>query len=335
MSENETGEWLDEGRRVLMEASEALARLADRLDLEQWATAVRLVRDTRGRLVITGMGKSGAVGRKLAGTFASTGTHALFLHPAEAVHGDLGMLAPGDTVIALSYSGETDELRALLPGIARLGVPIIGITGNLHSTLAEVSAAVLDVAIGREACPMNLAPTTSTTAMIAMGDALAMAVMGARHFTEVDYARLHPGGSLGRRLTLRVADIMRFGDNIAIVRESQTMMETLFAITKAHAGAAMVVNDAGILTGLITDGDIRRHLLDDPNMLQRPAESVMNANPGVTRADILAVEGLAMLGEFHPLEGHKAGEAPVVDSEGRPVGMLTLKDLVRAGLGGE
>lgn len=333
MSEPEIEEWLQEGRRVLTEAAQALASLAERLDREQWTKAVTLILNTSGRVVVTGMGKSGAVGRKLAGTLASTGTHALFLHPAEAVHGDLGMLAAGDTVIALSYSGETEELRALLPGIRRLQVPIIGITGNLRSTLSAVSEAVLDVAIGKEACTMNLAPTTSTTAMIAIGDALAIAVMGARRFTEEDYARLHPAGTLGRRLTLRVADIMRAGDDLAVVRGSQPMMEILSAITRAHAGAAIVVDDDGVLLGLITDGDIRRHLMDDPNILSRPAHSVMNTNPGVVRPEILAVEGLALLDEFHPLSGHKVGEAPVVDGEGRPVGMLTLKDLVRAGLG--
>jgi arabinose-5-phosphate isomerase len=292
-----------------------------------------LILNTNGRVVVTGMGKSGAVGRKLSGTLASTGTHALFLHPAEAVHGDLGMLAPGDSVVALSYSGETDELRAILPGIRRLGVPIIAITGNLRSTLAEASAALLDVSVRKEACPMNLAPTTSTTAMIAVGDALAMAVMGARGFTEDDYALLHPAGSLGRRLTLRVADVMRTGENIAIVQRGQTMLKTLVAMTQAHYGAAMVVDEDGILCGLITDGDIRRHLLDDPELASRPAEAVMTPHPGVVSPDMLAVEGLKRLDDFHPMPGSKAGEAPVVDDAGRPIGMLTLKELVRAGLG--
>jgi len=335
MSDIETAEWLSEGRRVLQEASNALAQLSGRLDPHQWTTAVKLILSTQGRVVVTGMGKSGAVGKKMASTLASTGTHALFLHPAEAVHGDLGMLAPGDTVIALSYSGETDELRAILPGIRRLKIPIIAITGNLRSTLAEVSDAVLDVAIGKEACPMNLAPTTSTTAMIAMGDALAIAVMGARRFNEEDYAKLHPAGSLGRRLTLRVADVMRTGENIAIVKRSQTMLETLFAMTEAHYGAAIVVNEDGLLCGLITDGDIRRHLMDDPDLSSRLAGDVMNGTPGVVHPEILAIEGLKRLDDFHPMEGSKAGEAPVVDADGKPVGMLTLKELVRAGLGVE
>ncbi|BDI31421.1 arabinose 5-phosphate isomerase [Capsulimonas corticalis] len=325
-------QWLGEGRRVLEEEAQALRSLAARLDSQSWAAAVTLLLEAKGRVVVTGMGKSGAVGHKLAGTLASTGTPALFLHPAEAVHGDLGMLAPADVVIALSYSGETDEIRAILPTINRLNVPIVALTSNKRSTLAQSSAVVLDVAIGQEACPMNLAPTTSTTAMIAMGDALALTVMGARGFDAEDYARLHPAGSLGRRLTLRVADVMRTGENLAIVSQDAVMFDAVFAITNAHAGAAIVVDGDGRLTGLVTDGDIRRHLLDGQDLLQRSVFSVMNRKPGTVASDILAIEGLQRLDDFHPDPGSKAGEAPVVDAEGRPVGMLMLKDLVKAGI---
>lgn len=332
MAETDVEEWLDEGRRVLIEASQALVTLAGRLQSDTWTKAVRLIVGAAGRVVVTGMGKSGVVGRKLSVTLASTGTHAFFLHPAEAVHGDLGMLAAGDVVIALSYSGETDELNAILPTIQSLELPVIAITSNSRSTLAAASAVMLDVTVDKEACPMNLAPTTSTTAMIALGDALAMAVMMARGFTAEDYARLHPAGTLGRRLTLRVADVMRTGENVAVVASTAPMIETLFAITKAHAGAAIVVDDDGKVCGLIADGDIRRHLLEDPNLLSRPSSSVMNPRPGTVMANILAVEGLRRLDDFHPVPGNKVGEAPVVDADGRPIGMLMLKDLVKAGI---
>jgi len=332
MSGNDTDQWLSEGRRVLLEASQALVRLADRLDKPSWTRAVNLIVAAKGRVVVTGMGKSGLVGRKLVATLASTGTHACFLHPAEAVHGDLGMLAPDDVVIALSYSGETDELTAILPAIGTLGLPVIAITSNHRSTLAQASTVVLDSFVEKEACPMKLAPTTSTTAMIALGDALAVAVMGARGFGEDDYAKLHPAGTLGRRMLLRVADIMQTGENVAIVPESTVMTEVILAITRARAGAAIVVDADGRVSGLISEGDIRRHLLDDPAMLTRPASNVMTVSPGVVTPGILAVEGLTHLMEFHPNPASIAGDAPVVDEDRRPLGMLTLKDLVKAGI---
>lgn len=328
----EQEEWLTEGRRVLAEAARALDRMADRLNAAAWAEAVRLLLNTQGRVVVTGMGKSGKVAEKLVGTFASTGTPALFLHPAEGVHGDLGMIQPGDVVIALSYSGETDEITAILPAIRQLHTPLIALTSSSRSTLGRASSVVLDVSVEREACYMNLAPTTSTTAMIALGDALAVAVMGARRFTPEQYARLHPAGTLGRRLTLRVADVMRTGDAVAVVPDTATVLDAMFAITRANAGAAIVTDQAGRVSGLITDGDIRRHLLDDPHLLSRPASDAMTHNPGLVTADLLATEGLRRLDDFHPLPGQKAGDAPVVDSEGRPVGMLMLKDLVKAGI---
>jgi arabinose-5-phosphate isomerase len=328
-------ELMNEGRRVISEAGQALYKLADRLDKESFIRAINLIMRSEGRIVVTGMGKSGAVGRKIAGTLSSTGAHAFFLHPAEGVHGDLGMLAAGDVALALSYSGETDEITAILPRIRSIKIPIISMTANKNSRLAAASDVVLDVSVDREACPLNLAPTTSTTVMIALGDALAISLMSARGFTSDDYALLHPAGSLGRRLTLKVADVMRTGENVAIVNEKASMMETLFAITHAHAGAAIVVDDQGILAGIITDGDIRRHLLEDPNLLNRSSSTVMNANPGSVPPDILAVEGLKMLDDFHPIPGSKAGEAPVVDQYRRPVGMLMLKDLVEAGIIGE
>lgn len=329
---DDADDWQAEGRRVLSEAARALDTLAARLDKDAWQAAVRLILDTPGRVVVTGMGKSGNVGRKLAGTLASTGTRAFFLHPAEGVHGDLGMLAPEDVVVALSYSGETDEIMAILPTLHRLGVPIVALTGNGRSTLAQAARVVLNVAVDREAWE-NLAPTTSTTAMIAMGDALAVTVMLARQFTPDDYARLHPAGTLGRRLTLRVSDIMRTGEAVALVPDTAVLRDAVLAITRAHAGAAIVTDARERVCGLVAESDVRRHLLDPGDPLALPLPSVMNPRPGVVTPDLLAVEGLRCLGTFHPIPGEFAGEAPVVDSEGRPVGMLTLKDLVKAGIG--
>ncbi len=324
--------WQAEGQRVLWEAARALDRLAETLNGPVWAQAVRLILQTTGRVVVTGMGKSGTVGVKLAATLSSTGTPAQFLHPAEGVHGDLGMLQAGDTVIALSYSGETDEVLAILPALGQLGTPLIAITGNPQSTLGHAAAYVLDAWVEREACSIGLAPTTSTTAMIAVGDALAVSVMAARDFTPEQYSRLHPAGTLGRRLTLRVADVMRTGDAVAVVPEHRTVLDAVLAITKANAGAAIIIDGSGKAAGLLTDGDIRRHLLDNQNLLSRPASDAMTVSPGVVTPDLLATEGLRRLDDFHPLPGQKAGDAPVVDAEGRPLGMLTLKDLVKAGI---
>ncbi|MGI4791711.1 MAG: KpsF/GutQ family sugar-phosphate isomerase [Janthinobacterium lividum] len=324
--------WRTEGQRVLTEAAHALNRLAGTLDGPAWADAVRLILKTQGRVVVTGMGKSGIIAVKMAGTLSSTGTPAQFLHPAEGVHGDLGMLQPGDLVIAFSYSGETDEVLAILPALGQLETPLIAVTGNAQSTLARAAEVVLDVFVEREACPMNLAPTTSTTVMLSLSDALAVTVMVARDFTPDQYVRLHPAGTLGRRLTLRVADVMRTGDAMAVLPMTSTVLEAMFAITQANAGAAIITDGEGRVTGLLTDGDIRRHLLDNQHILSHPASEAMTSSPGVVRPEMLATEGLHRLDTFHPLPGQKAGDAPVVDAEGRPVGMLTLKDLVKAGI---
>ena len=324
--------WREEGRRVISEAARALDRVASRLNGPAWADAVRLILGTKGRVVVTGMGKSGTIGVKLATTLSSTGTPAQFLHPADAVHGDLGMVQPGDLVVAFSYSGETDELLRVLPAFGQFGTPLIAITGKPLSTLGQAAQVVLDVSVEREACPMNLAPTTSTSAMLALGDALAVTVMVAREFTPQQYSRLHPAGTLGRRLTLRVADVMRTGDAVAVVPADRTVLDTMFAITAANAGAAIMTGADGKVIGLLTDGDIRRHLLDSQSVLTRPASESMTSGPGVVTADLLATEGLRLLDTFHPLPGQRAGDAPVVDAGGRPVGMLTLKDLVKAGI---
>jgi len=316
------------GRRVLIEEADALRALAERLD-ETFETATETIRACTGRVVVTGMGKSGKVGEKIVGTLASTGTPALFLHPAEALHGDLGMVTSVDVVLALSYSGETDELLAILSPLKRRAHCLIAVTGSTRSTLARKADIVLDICVPKEACPMNLAPTTSTTAMMALGDALAVAVMEARGFGREDYALLHPAGSLGRRLLLRVSDIMRTGDELAIAPETVTVQQAIFAITKAGAGAACITGAEGELTGILTDGDVRRYFARvGGEGLQRPVREAMTIAPRVVQGDPLAVEAL----DRFEHETAKIGDLPVVDDAGRPAGMLMLKDLVRSGI---
>lgn len=324
--------WLSEVGRVLREEADALVAASRRLEEEPLAKAVELLKNCRGRVVVTGMGKSGDIARKCASTLASTGTPALFLHPAEGVHGDLGMITADDVLIAFSYSGETDEILAILPAVVELNVPIIAFTGRPCSTLGKASRVVLDVCVEKEACYLNLAPTTSTTLMLALSDGLAIAVMGARGFTASDYAARHPAGSLGRRLLLRVRDVMRTADAVAVVSEDVLLQDTLFAITRAHAGAAIVVDADGKVVGLMTDGDLRRHIQEGVECLSRAVRETMTKNPGLVRPDMLAIEGLQMLGSFHPLPGHRVAEAPVVDENNRPIGMLMEKDLIKAGI---
>lgn len=318
---------IEAAREVLHVEAQGILRLADRLD-ERFEQAVRMILSCKGRVVTTGMGKSGAIARKVAATFASTGTPAFFLHPAEGVHGDLGMVTGEDVVLALSTSGETEELLAILPALKRIGVQMIAMVGRTESTLAQAADVVLDVSVEREACPYNLAPTASTTAMLAMGDALAITVMQEQRFTPEDFAVFHPAGTLGRRLLLRVHDVMRTGDNVAVVHQARPLRDVLFAITRANAGAACIVNDEGILAGIITDGDIRRHLLRDVANLDRPAEGLMTRTPYVVRGNPLAIEALHLF-ESLPV---KIGEMPVLDESGKPVGMLMLKDLLRTGI---
>jgi arabinose-5-phosphate isomerase len=304
----------------------AVQALADRID-ESFARAVQLVLGCAGRVVVTGMGKSGAVGRKLAATLASTGTPSLFLHPAEGLHGDLGMVAAGDVLIVLSQSGWTDEVGAILNAMERINVPVIAFTGRLHSPLAGRAAVVVDVSVEREACPLGLAPTASTIAQMAMGDALAVAVMTARRFTREEFAALHPGGSLGKQARGdRVGALTRKDEAVAAVGEEMALRDVLFSITAARAGAAAVVDGEGRLLGIITDGDIRRSLLVDEEALGKPAAEVMTRNPKIARPNQLAVEALAAMKEY------KIGDMPVLDEDRRVVGMLNLKDLLDLGM---
>jgi arabinose-5-phosphate isomerase len=311
---------------VLRLEAEAILAVRDRLGGD-FTRAVELLHALEGRAVVTGIGKSGAVARKAAATLSSTGTPAFYLHPAEGVHGDLGMVTAADAVVALSYSGETDEILAILPVLKRLGVRLVAVTGNPRSTLAENADVALDVSVEREACPLNLAPTTSTTVMLALMDALAVSVMSLRRFSREDYALYHPAGSLGRRLLLRVGDLMRRGERLALCGPETTIRDALFTITKAEGGSAFVVDGEGRFQGLITDGDIRRLLLRDENALRVPAGQVMNRSARRTMPDRLVTEALQVMEQPPP-----CGELPVLDEAGRPVGVLNLKDIARAGI---
>jgi len=322
---------LGAAREVLDIEMAALKRMRERLG-DELDEAVALILRCRGKVIVTGMGKSGAVGRKIAGTLASTGTPSLFLHPGEGVHGDLGVLSGDDLLLALSHSGETEELCAILPTVKRLGVPIIAMCGRPDSSLGQAANVVLDTSVEREACPLGLAPTASTTCMIALGDALAICAMRLRKFTREDYALFHPGGTLGRRLLLTAADVMRSGDLLAVVNECTAVRDVLFAITKANAGAACVVSGDGKLVGIITDGDVRRLLLKGDHVLSLPAAVAMTREPATMHVDQLAAEALRIMDLRAQSRGTKIGEIPVLDDDGRPVGMVMLKDLIRAGI---
>jgi arabinose-5-phosphate isomerase len=323
---------LSEMKRILADEAAAISACIDKIDPEEFADAVRQIVETTGRIVVTGMGKSGAIGRKFAGTLSSTGTPAHFLHPSEGLHGDLGVVSSGDVICAFSYSGETDELIAILPVLTALKTPIIAFTASKNSTLGKAASVVLNVEVEREACPMNLAPTTSTTVMLALSDALALVVMQAKEFTPDDYAMRHPAGALGRKLLLKVGDIMRKGDDVAIIPQSHTVLEAMSAITRARAGAAIVVDHDGKLSGLVTEGDWRRQLIADPSCLTKQVTVAMNSKPHSISPDLLASEALNLLKTFHPIPGQFVGDAPVVDSDNKPIGMLTFKDLIRSGI---
>ena len=318
-------EALAKARDAVSIEAEAVSALADRID-QQFARAVELILECRGRVVVTGMGKSGAVGRKLAATLASTGTPSLFLHPAEGLHGDLGMVAAGDVLIVLSQSGWTDEVTAIIQAMKRIKVPMIAFTGRLHSPLADQAEVTINVSVEREACPLGLAPTASTTAQMVMGDALAAAVMTARQFTREDFALLHPAGDLGRRAGKRAADFMRKGEEVATVAPGSSLKEVLFAITAARSGVAAVVDAEDRLLGIITDGDIRRTMLEEGDALGRAAKEVMTREPKLAGAEQPAIEALRLMREY------KIGDMPVVDADRRVLGMLHLKDMVNVGM---
>lgn len=311
-------------KQVLAAESEAIRALAARLGSE-FKKATNLILTCKGRVVVSGMGKTGIIGEKISATLASTGTPSLFLHPAEAYHGDLGRLVKDDILLVLSNSGETAEIVRLLPAVKKIGVRIMAITRSDKSTLAKLSDVVLATGRIKEACPWDLVPTASTTAVLALGDALALTVFRHRKFSQEQFAFYHPGGELGRRL-LKVKEVMRKGGRNPVIRENQSVKRALVVITNKRAGAVNVINTKGKLVGIFTDGDLRRKLESDSLILSRPIKSVMTAHPITISPDLLAVEALRLLKE------KKIDELPVVDKQGKPVGMVDVQDLLEVGL---
>ena len=319
---------LKHAQDVLRMEAEAILELVPRVDAN-FAAAISLILECPGRTVITGMGKSGIVGRKMAATFASTGTPSFYLHPAEGIHGDLGMVTADDVVIALSNSGETGEILNILPSLRRIGAKIIAMVGNANSTLAKNSDVVLDVGVEKEACPLGLAPTSSTTAALAYGDAIALALLQKRNFTASQFAVFHPGGSLGRKLLLTVGNIMHKGDENPLVSADTTVQEALFVITDKGLGAVSVVDEKGKMLGVLTDGDIRRGLSKGVDFLQRSVADLMTKAPKYITADKLAAQALHLMESNQP---KPITVLPVVDEDMVVVGLLHMTDLVRQGV---
>jgi len=314
----------DSGRRVFEIEAQALTAVAARLDGD-FSAACRLILETRGRVVCTGMGKSGHIARKISATLASTGTPAFYVHPGEAAHGDLGMITDADVVLALSYSGESDEVLLLLPVLRRQGNKLITMTGRPNSSLAREADVHLDVSVPAEACPLDLAPTSSTTASLAMGDALAVALLEARGFTADDFARSHPAGALGRRLLLHISDVMHAGADVPRVGADATLSEALVEMSRKRLGMTAIVDDEGRLLGLFTDGDLRRALDDsDVDVRNTRIADVMTRSPKTIGSDALAVEAAQLM------EAHKIGGLLVVDADNRVAGALNIHDLLRA-----
>lgn len=315
----------EKARRVIQLEIDELMRLHARID-ETFSRAIEALLagvTTGGKIIVCGVGKSGNIGRKLAATLNSTGATTVLLDVGDALHGDLGVVGPGDVAIMLSYSGETSELLNLLPHVKRFGLPVIAITGAKESTLARNADVTLDVHVTQEACPLNLAPTSSTTAMLVLCDALAMALLEARGFQAEDFARLHPGGSLGRALLTRVSDVMRRGEQLANITPATTVREGLQAMTKARSGAAVVANADGTLAGVFTHGDFVRAFQRDNAIADKPVSNFMTPRPVSIQADKLAAEVLATLQTF------RVDDIVVVDDAGRPVGMVDTQDLTR------
>lgn len=312
---------LTAARHVLGLEGRALAALADALDA-RFVAAIDLLEATVGRVVVTGMGKSGLVGRKIAATFASTGTPAQYVHPGEASHGDLGMIAPSDSILALSNSGETTELADLLAHAKRFGIPLVAITSRGGSTLAQTADVTLPLPTMAEACPMGLAPTTSTTMMLALGDAMAVALLGRKGFTPEQFRVFHPGGKLGKQLA-RVADLMHCGADMPLVEPQMRMSEALIVMTAKSFGCAIVIDGAGRLAGIVTDGDLRRHM--SPDLPSQPVARIMSSTPKTIRPGALAAEALGLMND------RRVTQLVVVDGE-RPVGIVRMHDILRAGV---
>jgi arabinose-5-phosphate isomerase len=316
------------GKEVVRIEAEAIAALEERIG-QQFADAVEMIFRCTGRVVIAGMGKSGIIARKIVATLNSTGTPSLFLHPSDALHGDLGMVRKEDVIILISKSGDTVELHALVPMLKRIGVPIIAMLGSTSSKLSGSADIVLDASVRVEACPYDLAPTSSTTATLVLGDALAMALLERKQFTEEEFALYHPGGNLGKRLLLRVGEMMTAGAAVPIVAKNIPIRDAILEMTTKRLGATCVVDDSGKLAGIITDGDLRRLLQKTTDVTNITAEMAMTRHPKTISRDLLAAVAL------QEMEAHNITQLIVVDREHRPVGMLHLHELVKAGLGGE
>jgi len=318
---------LEHGREVIRIEAEALQSLVARLD-DEFARAVHMIYESEGRIIVSGIGKSGIIARKIVATMNSTGTPAIYLHPADAIHGDLGMVRSEDVVLLISKSGNTDELKQILPIFKRIQVPIISILGNVSpSTLRDNSDITLDASVEEEACPHNLAPTASTTAALALGDAIAVALLKRRDFTPEDFALFHPGGSLGKRLLLRVAQIMTAGEEVPLVHQAVPLKDAILEITSKRLGATCVVDDDGLLVGVITDGDLRRLLERDTDMKNLLAVDVMNEHPKTIPSNMLASSALELM------ERHKITQLIVTDEAKAPCGIVHMHDLVQLGLG--
>lgn len=318
----------EEAKKVLAIEAAAVESLIPRID-DRFLAAVDKILACRGRIVITGMGKSGIIGRKMAATLASTGTPAFYLHPAEGIHGDLGMITSEDIVIGISSSGESQEIINILPAIKRIGASLIAMSGREKSTLGSAADLFIDVSVEKEACPLGLAPTASTTATLAMGDALAVALLSARKFTPEDFALYHPGGALGRKLLLTVENVMHQGEDNPVVTPDKTVKEALFVITDKGLGATSVVDGSGKLLGIMTDGDIRRGLEKGHEFLDKPVEDLMTRTPRTITADKLAAQALHIMEKNQP---RPVTVLPVVDAEGRAIGIIHLTDLLRQGV---
>ncbi|NCC85666.1 MAG: KpsF/GutQ family sugar-phosphate isomerase [Clostridia bacterium] len=319
---------LENARNVLKMEAEAILELIPRIN-GQFTEAVEMILACPGRTVITGMGKSGIIGRKMAATFASTGTPSLYLHPAEGIHGDLGMVTADDVVIALSNSGETAEVLHILPSLRRIGAKVIAMVGKADSSLGRNADIVLDVGVAKEACPLGLAPTSSTTAALAFGDALAVALLSKRKFTADQFAVFHPGGSLGRKLLMTVADVMHTGDANPVVKGDMKVQDALFVITDKGLGAVSVVDDDDKMIGVLTDGDIRRGLSQGFTFLTRPVTELMTKAPKTITQDKLAAQALHLMESNRP---RPITVLPVIDADRHVIGLLHMTDLVRQGV---
>ncbi|WP_373387299.1 KpsF/GutQ family sugar-phosphate isomerase [Pseudomonas alcaligenes] len=322
---SQTSDLIQSAQRTIRLEAEAVGSLLNRIDAD-FLRACEMILACKGRVVVVGMGKSGHIGNKIAATLASTGTPAFFVHPAEASHGDMGMITKDDVVLALSNSGSTAEIVTLLPLIKRLGIQLISMTGNPESPLAKAAEVNLDARVAQEACPLNLAPTSSTTVSLVLGDALAIALLEARGFTAEDFAFSHPGGALGRRLLLKVENVMHAGERLPLVKRGTPLREALLEMTRKGLGMTVIVEADGKLAGIFTDGDLRRTLDKGIDVREASIDQVMTIHGKTARAEMLAAEALKIM------EDHKINALTVVDGDDRPIGALNMHDLLRAGV---